>query len=95
MMFLLDDVTLSAIQAEATRAHIVHEDSSMYNAVGESQRLAILTEEVGEVAKEINEIRIEMQNSSAPDFEGYKERIVKELSQVAAMARKTICAVIS
>ena len=56
---VLSAITLSAVQAEATRAHLLHGASSMLGAaVSDDQRLAILTEEVGEVARELNEDRL-------------------------------------
>jgi NTP pyrophosphatase (non-canonical NTP hydrolase) len=79
---VLSDMTLSAIQAEATRAHIRHGKNSMLNAhYGDAQRLAILTEEVGEVAHEMNELMLGNIERSE-----YKDKIEKELIQVAAMA---------
>jgi len=79
---VLSDITLSAVQAEATRAHLRHGDHSMLGAaVTESDRLAILTEEVGEVARELNEDRL----GNLPVDE-WRDRRVKELIQVAAMA---------
>jgi hypothetical protein len=78
---ILSDLTLSAVQAEATRAYLLHGDHSMLGAaVTESDRLAILTEEIGEVARELNEDRL-------GNLDGdWKDRRVKELLQVAAMA---------
>jgi hypothetical protein len=79
---VLSDLTLSAVQAEATRAHLLHGDNSMLGAaVTESDRMAILTEEVGEVARELNEDRL---GNIPPD--DWRDRRVKELIQVAAMA---------
>lgn len=77
---LLSDLTLSAIQAEATRAHILHGSHSMLYGSNE-RKLAILTEEVGEVAHELNELVLG--NVTADEFH---ERCEKELIQVAAMA---------
>jgi hypothetical protein len=75
---VLSDLTLTAIQAEATRAHLRHGEHSMlgphYTA---ADRLAILVEEVGEVAHELT------YDQDAP---GGKDRLEKELIQVAAMA---------
>jgi hypothetical protein len=79
---VLSELTLSAVQAEATRAHLRHGDHSMLGvAVTESDRLAILTEEVGEVARELNEDRL---GNIPPDE--WRDRRVRELIQVAAMA---------
>ena len=73
---VLSELTLSAIQAEATRAHLKHGDNSMlgphYTA---HERLAILVEEVGEVAHELTY-----------DQRDDRDKLVKELIQVAAMA---------
>jgi hypothetical protein len=77
---LLSELTLGAINEEATRAHIVHGDNSMmgfkYSA---SDRLSILMEEVGEVAREINDARLGRRPAD-------KDKLVIELIQVAAMA---------
>lgn len=73
---VLSDLTLSAIQAEATRAHAKHGDKSMLGPHYTSgDRLAILVEEVGEVAHELTY-----------DQDGDRDKLVKELIQVAAMA---------
>jgi hypothetical protein len=73
---VLSDITLSAVQAEATRAHLRHGDHSMLGTgYTESDRLAILVEEVGEVAHELTY-----------DQSGDRDKLVKELIQVAAMA---------
>jgi hypothetical protein len=78
---VLSDVTLSAVQAEASGAHARFGEHSMLgSAVTESDRLAILTEEVGEVARELNEDRL----GRLP--EDWRDRRVKELIQVAAVA---------
>lgn len=75
-VLVLSDLTLSAIQAEATRAHLKHGDNSMLGAHYTSgDRLAILMEEVGEVAHELTY-----------DQDGDRDKLVKELIQVAAMA---------
>lgn len=79
---VLSDLTLAAVQAEATGAHARHGEHSMLGtSVTESDRLAILTEEVGEVARELNEDRL---GNIHPDE--WRDRRVKELIQVAAMA---------
>lgn len=79
---VLSDITLTAIQAEATRAHLRHGEHSMlgphYSA---SDRLAILVEEVGEVA---HELTYDQGGPGVGRFD--KDRLVKELIQVAAMA---------
>lgn len=70
---LLSSVTLAAIQAEATRAHLRHGRNSMlYGA--DDRRFRILAEEVG-----LNDAEIE---ARPPD----RDRLVAELCQVAAMA---------
>ena len=79
---VLSDLTLDAVQAEATRAYLRHGDHSMLGpGVTESERLSILTEEVGEVARELNEDRL-----GNLDHAEWRDRRVKELIQVAAMA---------
>ena len=79
---VLSDITLSAVQAEATRAHLRRGEHSMLgSAVTEADRLAILAEETGEVARELNEDRL---GNIPPD--DWRDRRVKELIQVAAMA---------
>ncbi len=73
---VLSDLTLSAIQAEATRAHLKHGEHSMLGPhYSSGDRLAILMEEVGEVAHELTY-----------DQDGDRDKLVKELIQVAAMA---------
>ena len=87
---VLSDLTLTAIQAEATRAYLLHGPESMLGAtVTDDARLAILTEEVGEVARELNELRLAMRRGDGDWHALYRERkdaLVKELIQVAAMA---------
>jgi len=76
---VLSDVTLSAVQAEATRAHLKHGDKSMLGpGRTHDRRMTIVTEEVGEVAREINDADVE----GRPVDEG---KLVKELLQSAAM----------
>ncbi len=83
---VLSGLTLDAIQAEATRAHLKHGDYSMLGTrYSQSDRLAILTEEVGEVAHELT------YDQGGPGVGHYnKEALVKELIQVAAMAASWI-----
>jgi len=77
---VLSDLTLSAVQAEATGAHAKHGDHSMLGpSQTDDRRLAILTEEVGEVARELNDAAI-------GDRPIDRDKLVKELIQVAAMA---------
>jgi hypothetical protein len=78
---ILSDLTLAAIQAEATRAHLRHGEISMLGAKHtDCDRLAILVEEVGEVARELCEHKL---GNSGPD---HKAKLAGELIQVAAMA---------
>lgn len=52
-VLVLSDLTLAAIQAEATRAHLKHGDYSMLGPhYSNTDRLAILGEEVGEAVDE-------------------------------------------
>ena len=75
-MPVLSDLTLSAVQAEATGAHAKHGEHSMLGpGYSSGDRLAILVEEVGEVAHELTY-----------DQDGDQDKLVKELIQVAAMA---------
>jgi hypothetical protein len=79
---VLSPLTLDAIAAEATRAHLRHGEHSMLGPHYTSgDRLAILVEEVGEVAHELT------YDQGDPGVgEGRKDELVKELIQVAAMA---------
>jgi NTP pyrophosphatase (non-canonical NTP hydrolase) len=76
---VLSDITLTAIQAEATRAYLKHGDHSMLGPKSDDRRLAILTEEVGEVARELNDAEIDGREVD-------RDKLVKELIQVGAMA---------
>jgi hypothetical protein len=77
---LLSELTLGAINEEATRAHIEHGDNSMMGFKhSEAGRLAILMEEVGEVAREINDAYLGRRLAD-------KDKLTGELIQVAAMA---------
>ena len=79
---VLSDLTLSAIQAEATRAHLKHGEHSMLGPrYSSGDRLAILVEEVGEVARELT-----YDHGGAGSGDGRRDELVKELIQVAAMA---------
>ncbi len=74
----LTPLTLNAIQAEALRAHCRHFEHSLLNKqMPDSQRLAILVEEVGEVAHALT-------------YDGDKDRLETELIQVAAVAASWI-----
>jgi hypothetical protein len=75
----LSPLTLDAIQAEATRAHLKHGEHSMLSPKPDDRRYAILAEEAGEVAKELNDAAI----GGRPADRG---KLVRELIQVAAMA---------
>lgn len=58
-MSLLSEGLLLAVAEEADSAHRKHGESSMYYpGTSHERRLAILTEEVGEVARELNEAAI-------------------------------------
>jgi len=83
---VLSPLTLNAIQAEATRAHLKHGEHSMLGPHYTSgDRLAILVEEVGEVAHELT------YDQGGPGVgEGRRDELVKELIQVAAMAASWI-----
>lgn len=77
----MDDV-YDRIRAERERAHVKHGETSMESAgCVDPIRLAILVEEVGEVARALNEYRHE-----AGDTEAIAEQLDSELIQVAAMA---------
>lgn len=83
---VLSDLTLHAIQAEATRAHIRHGEHSMLGPdYSSGDRLAILVEEVGEVAHELT-----YDQGSPGVGGGRRDELVKELIQVAAMAASWI-----
>lgn len=83
-MIILSDNTLTAIQAEATRAHLKHGTHSMIGTkYTNTDRLAILMEEVGEVAHELT-------YDQGGTGEGQHDELVKELIQVAAMAASWI-----
>lgn len=79
---VLSELTLSAIQAEATRAHLKHGEHSMLGKhYSSGDRLAILVEEVGEVAHELT------YDQGGPGVgAGRRDELVRELIQVAAMA---------
>lgn len=83
---VLSDITLAAIQAEATGAHAKHGPYSMLgDRYSPGDRLAILVEEVGEVARELT------YDQGGPGVGHYDpDRLVKELVQVAAMAASWI-----
>jgi NTP pyrophosphatase (non-canonical NTP hydrolase) len=75
---LLSDITLAAIQAEATGAHAKHKQFSMLYGTND-RRFRILMEEAAEVARELNDAEIY-------DRPVDRDKLVKELVQVAAMA---------
>lgn len=87
---VLSELTLGAIQAEATRAHVLHGRNSMMGPdQSQDRRMSILTEEVGEVAKELNEAAIRATAypaTAAATGTLDRDVLVKELIQVAAMA---------
>lgn len=76
---VLSELTLDAIQAEATRAYLRHGDKSMFGVSFNDERLPILIEEVGEVARAMNDERL---GKLADD----NASLIRELIQVAAMA---------
>ena len=78
---VLSDITLSAVQAEATRAHLLHGENSMLSGGSDAndRRYRILGEEFGEVGRELNDAET---GERPPD----RDKLVKELLQVAAMA---------
>lgn len=68
------------VRAERARAHAKHGDTSMESSAPDTlRRLAILTEEVGEVAKEFNDAEHDGRSVD-------QTKLRKELIQVAAMA---------
>ena len=81
---VLSDLTLTAIQAEATRAHLRarghHSMLGPHYSSGD-RLLAILVQEVGEVARELT-----YDQGGAGVGQGRRDELVKELIQVAAMA---------
>ena len=83
---VLSELTLAGIQAEATRAHLRHGEYSMLGEhYSSGDRLAILVEEVGEVAHELT------YDQGGPGVgAGRRPELVKELIQVAAMAASWI-----
>ena len=77
----ITDKTLNDVTAEAVRADEKHGSNSMYYRYAtDDRRLTILTEEVGEVAREINEKTLDRNRVD------YKVNLRSELVQVAAMA---------
>lgn len=96
---VLSKATLNAIQAEATRAHIVHGNESMFGPHNSARRLAILLEEYGEAVEELDylvrSVFLQMQLGKAMGKVAHEltydsaETIVKlmvELNQVSAMS---------
>ncbi len=80
---VLSDVVLEMIQTEATRAHLKHGSSSMMStSISHDRRLAILAEEVGEVARELNDAVLGDDGVRTVDV----AKLASELAQVAAMA---------
>jgi hypothetical protein len=76
---VLSPLTLDAIQAEATRAHLKHGENSMLSpGHGNDRRIAILAEEVGEIARELNDAAIEGRPVN-------RDKLIGELVQSAAM----------
>jgi hypothetical protein len=82
---VLSELTLDAIQAEATNAHLKHGVHSMLGPhYSSGDRLAILMEEVGEVAHELTYDQCDPDDPDAD--ERSRSKLVRELIQVAAMA---------
>lgn len=79
---VLSRETMDAIQNEAVRAHLKHQEFSMLSPrYSAGDRLAILVEEVGEVAHELT------YDGGGPGVgEGRIEELKKELIQVSAMS---------
>lgn len=75
----ISEITISAIKAEAIRAHVLHGDQSMFYG-DDYKGLRILVEEVGEVARAMNELALGNLTQ-----EEYKNQIEKELIQTGAM----------
>jgi NTP pyrophosphatase (non-canonical NTP hydrolase) len=70
------------VAAERERAHLIHGESSMRAFPPlDMNRLAILMEEAGEVAKGFNELR-----HGNVDEDTLRQSLYEELIQVAAMA---------
>jgi hypothetical protein len=87
--------TLAAIQKEATRAHLLHGEQSMFGSQGSPRRLAILTEEYGEAVDEwfllrlgsaLGRVAHRLTYDVPPDDEESVPALVRELIQTAAMA---------
>jgi hypothetical protein len=79
---ILSSMVLRNIQDEATKAHERHDKDSMYSySKSNSDRLAILLEEVGEVAHEYNELALG--NITGYQFQA---KAYDELTRVAAVA---------
>lgn len=72
----LSELTLHALLAESYRAHAKHGDKSLlFSGLTDTQRLAALVEEVGEVAR-----------AMTYDNDQGREHLIKELIQVANVA---------
>jgi hypothetical protein len=75
---IIGEMALAEVQAEAARAHAHHgSDSLYYPSATSERRLAILSEEAGEVAREVNEL-----HHGTP---GSLERLRAALVQAAAV----------
>lgn len=75
----ISELTLTAINAEAIRAHARHGQQSMFYG-DDAKGLRILVEEVGEIAREMNELALGNRTQSE-----YHDNLEKELIQTAAM----------
>jgi hypothetical protein len=79
---ILSLMVLRNINSEATKAHERHDKDSMYSySKHNSDRLAILLEEVGEVAHEYNELAL----GNITEYQ-FQAKAYDELTRVAAMA---------
>jgi hypothetical protein len=80
---IISGLTVSAVQAAALSAHLKHHDHTALNPdMSDLEKLAILTEEVGEVAHELTYDA----HGVADDWGERRVRLERELLQVAAVA---------
>lgn len=81
--YMMKDQTVMAIRKESARAMQKHgrENTTVNQAMDRERKLAVLVEEVGEVANVINEFALGNLN-----HEELLSQIVKELEQVASVA---------
>jgi hypothetical protein len=75
------------IRAERKRAHLKHGETSMEELpIDDLTRLAVLAEELGEVARVFNDARHNSDRPDARQIDLQKTALRKELIQTAAMA---------